>query len=445
MADFQYRSGWYDLAPPWLRTDNGERYMYTLELMRDLLCEKANQAVRIRMPGLGDASQIPYLAHDRQLVQGPNEPDDAFISRLRAAFPTWASAGSAQAVLLQLQAYTQGFQPGIDDAAAVLRIVSDKRYRSATDTDGVNSWYTVLSGDAIGQPATLQNITPHNFNWSTGVVGEFPGVWRAWLVLYQYAVATGQTGAAGVFASAGGGSFTDPGHEVGGVWVPRTTGTPVNAPFIEVTGLSGLSADNVGDLIAFTGSAHIGNNHTFQIVGVTDATSCTVVGHGFTPVVPDAGPLGWSLSRYAWIPPGLPFGTPGATWGDGELSTPPVDTGTNRQGNWQPTALAGVGQTPTYSWGLHVSPLSIATVRGLLRAWKSAGTYYPNIIVCYDGADGAFSPTQSYPFNPDGGFGPVGFLATNGAWLPTRRIESYYNAFCQGTGQALACGVENIT
>lgn len=73
----QFRTSWYELAPPWLRTGVAEQYMYTLELPHDLLMEKALQAVNIRIPGKGDVSQLPYLAHDRQLLQGPNESDDA--------------------------------------------------------------------------------------------------------------------------------------------------------------------------------------------------------------------------------------------------------------------------------------------------------------------------------------------------------------------------------
>src|SRR5262252_7107158 len=106
----QFRDSFYAFCPPWLRTGNAEKYMYTLELMRDLLVEKAFQAQQIRLPGLGDVSQIPFLAFDRQLVQGPRESSDSFVIRLREAFPTWNEAGSTISVLTQLQAYAQGYQ-----------------------------------------------------------------------------------------------------------------------------------------------------------------------------------------------------------------------------------------------------------------------------------------------------------------------------------------------
>lgn len=439
----QFRDSFYDFVPPWLRTGNAERYVYVLELMRDLLMEKADEALRIRLPGQGDASQIPYLAHDRQLVQGPLEPNASFVQRLAGAFATWATAGSARAILRQIQAYSQGFQAGIPDASAILRIVSDARYRSDTDGAGINSWYTIAAGDSIGQPATLQNVTPQNFNWSEGTT-EFPGVWRSWLVLFQYHAATGQSGNAATLTSADGGSFgeDEAGEEVDGVWIPKTVGTPINAPFVAVGNLYGLTPDNVGDVLIVTGSGERDNNGTFQIVQVTSPFSCVIVNK--SAVVPDAGPLGWSVARYGWIPPGLAFGVPGQVWGEGEDVVPPVDTGRESRGLWRPTTIAGIGQRPTFSWGLRISDLEIETVRGLVRTWKSAGTYYPNLIVAYDGDDGAFAPTSVPPFNPNANFGDLG-SEVGGVWVPTRRITSHWDAYCQGTGQAIACGVENIT
>jgi hypothetical protein len=209
---------------------------------------------------------------------------------------------------------------------------------------------------------------------------------------------------------------------------------------MDVAGLSGLTQDNVGDMLTITGSAHRENNDTFQIVRVTSAFTCTVVN---ASGIVDAGPLGWSISRYGWMPPALALGSPGTVWGEGETLTPSKDTGSNSRGLWRPTTIPGIGQRPTYSWGLRISSLEIETVRGLVKAWKSARTYYPNLIVCY-GAPASFSPTGSAPYNPDGNFGSVG-VNVGGVWRPTRFVASNFDAYCQGTGQAIACGVENIT
>jgi hypothetical protein len=438
MSDVQFRSSFYQFVPPWLRTGNAEKYIYTIEFMRDLLVEKSFQAMQIRLPGQGDVSQIPYLAFDRQLVQGPFESDASFIIRLQHAFETWNEAGSAIAVLGQLQTYAQGRQ-SVDKPQ--FTIVSNPRFPFGTDT--IVSWWTLNYSDPIGTEPLLSNVrttmaSPQSFDWDHGAE-----TWRDWLVIYQYTDAPHASGSSAATTTATGGSFTDPGHNVGGVWVPTTSGTPVNAPFLTVTGLSGLVLSDVGALLIISGSAHTTNNGTFQIAEVLSATSCVIVNKD--GVAGDAGPLTWDVASYPWMPPGPAWGTPGLVWGEGEGTPPPLDTGSNVQGIWQSTTLGGAGELPSFSWGLYVDTLEIVTLRGLVKTWKSAGTYYPNIIICYDGDQGAYSRlSHAGTGNPDGTFGPVG-ARSGGAWVPTRLIDSPFDCYCQGTGRAVACSLENIT
>lgn len=424
----QFRSSFYSLVPPWLATDNGEKYMYTLELMRDLLMEKSNQAQKIRLPGQGDVSQIPFLAFDRQLVQGPLETSDSFVIRLREAFPTWNKAGSALAVLGQLQAYAQGRQ-SIDERQFV--IVSNPR-------SSLNTWWSLNYDDPIGAEPLLATV-PQNFDWD----GK-NDTWRCWLVIFQYLDPPTATGSAASITTAGGGSFVpaDWGENVGGVWVPKTSGTPLNAPFLTVTGLTGLTLDSVGSMLSISGSATT-NNGTFQIVEVLSSTSCVIANPEGT--APDAGPLSWELASYPWIPPGLAWGSPGAVWGEGEASPPPLDFGSVVGGVWRPTLLGAAGELPSFSWGLRVDSLEIVSIRNLVKTWKSAGTYYPNIIVCYGSESGEYYRMSSEGGgNPDGTFGPLGTDVSN-VWVPTRLISSQFDCFCQGTGLAVACSKENIT
>jgi hypothetical protein len=60
------------------------------------------------------------------------------------------------------------------------------------------------------------------------------------------------------------------------VWVPKTSGTPINAPFLEVHGLTGLTEANVGSMITISGSVNPTNNGTFQIVQVISASECAI-------------------------------------------------------------------------------------------------------------------------------------------------------------------------
>lgn len=437
MPDAGYRTRFYSFVPPWLATDNGEKYMYTLELSRDVLYDMGDQAIKLRFPGVGDPSQIPFLAFDRNLTQGPAESDASFTLRLSLAFQTWALAGSARAVLLNLQAYMQGLQPGVPAAYPLATIVG--KFGGPPHTHAL--WQQLYQGDALGTIPARTVITPSNFEWDGN---QRP--WWQWLVLPMALVSTGQSGSSAQTTTAGGGSFTNPGQNVGGVWVPATNGTPVNAPFVTITGLSGLDVTVVGKWLTMSGSSHAGNNGVFPIVQFLSPTSVVIANP--SGVTSDAGPLMWSVGEYPFIGPGMPYGSPGVVYGEGETTIPPIDTGHNFGGVWQPTTpLQGYG--PLTSWGLDVSPNVIESIRDLVKTWKSAGTYYPNIIIAFDCGNGAagnaYSPNSaSGSGNPDGFFGSVGHNV-GGVWSPTRLINSTADCYCQGTGRAVQCSIENVT
>jgi hypothetical protein len=440
---FQYRDRWYSYAPEWLTEGNAERYMYTLQLCTDLLLEKMNQAMRIRIPGQGDVSQLPYLAFDRQLLQGPAEPDAQFTARLSAAFSSWNRAGSRISVLEQLQAYMTGLQPGVPAALPQIAIVGGC-YPTVSTWDVVSGSTPSIALDG-GVPAKTTAL-PANFNWDGQSIP-----WRAWLVLYESLVPTGQSGGAAIVLGAYAGSYTDPGKLLAGVWVPATSGTPVNSPFQVVSGLSGLTADNLHQWLTLGRSSEPGNDGTWPIVQIIDGISCVIANPNG---LPDAGADTWSISAYPYIGPAMPWGTgayDGSVFGQGELSLPPLDHGSNVGGVWQPTTTST--NLPVASWGLDVSATVIQTIRGLLggpaSGWKNAGTWYRDIVVAFDGVDGtagsAYSPNSSPGSgNPDGTFGEHGKLVA-GVWVPTRLITSPWDAYCQGTGRWVQCSVENVT
>jgi hypothetical protein len=542
---FQFRDQWYALAPPWLRTDNAERYEYVQQVFSDLLMEKTNQAIRIRLPGLGDPSQLPYLANDRQLAQGPAESNASFVTRLQQAFQTWGLAGAALAVLGAVQAYMQNLQPGVAATMPLATIVGGPTYGPVVVTgttditqsalygvagtlngttlilnvngggaltlalsgsgnaaslvalltainaewSGLNAqqggpsndklvltsalgaagslvvgigsantalgltperistyavWNQHYQGDAIGAPPTQTIVTPSNFNWDNQA---WP--WRSWLILPMSLVATGLSGAAAATSTATGGSYTNPGQNVSGVWVPATSGTPVNAPFLTITGLSGIPSSAVGQWLTLAGSAHAGNNGTFPITHWVSASSVVIANP--SGVAADAGPLTWSIGEYPWIAPGPVWGTPGIVFGEGESSVPPVILGANLNGTWQPSQVVP-GTGTTIAWGLDCLPDTLVSIRALVKQWKSAATYYPNIVVTFDSGTGiagsSYSPNSATGSgNPDGSFGSFGSFGKNvgGVWIPARLISSPFDAYCQGTGVAQQCSVENLT
>lgn len=442
---FQFRDRFYTIpVPPWLRTGNGEKYMYVLELMRDLLCQKAYEAMTIRLPGVGDESNIPYLAFDRNLVQGPAEPNASFTGRLTGAFEAWDESGSALAVVGQLQAYLQNLQPGVDPTFPLITIVGNSSSVSH------NTWNQVYQGTPIGAPPTLTTVYPANFNWDN----DTSSTWRSWLILPMALVATGLAGtAAATSTAAASACYTEPGQNVNGVWVPATSGTPVNSPWLTLTGLSGLTLADAGKWITITGSSHSGNNGCFQIVSVASATSCVIANPN--GVTSDAGPLTWTIGFYPFIGPGPAWGQTGYVFGQGELMTPPIDTGTNIGGVWQPATPLSAGTGTTISWGLNCTPSTIISIRQIVKTWKSSGTYYPHIIIAFDASNGAagsaYSPNSSEGAgNPDGTFGSQG-ENVGGVWVPTRIIPGnplkpyLWDCYCQGTGTYQACSIENLT
>ena len=456
-AIVQYRTSWPALCPPWLTEGNARLYMYTLQLTSDLLVDKMNQAIQFRLPGLGDTTQIPYLAHDRAMVQGPAEPPASFVGRLQGYGTAWGKAGSRVAVLEQLQAYLQGLQPGIAPQTPILTIVGGCYVNSG---EGVTTWDTIYAGDPIGAEPTHVEVgtivdpfhaspAPANFNWDGK---QIP--WRAWLIL-QMAPVVVSSGTGGAVNSVAAGSFANPGQNVNGVWVPATSGARVNFPWVTITGVTGAS---VGQWVNLTGAINAANDGVFPIVQVI--SSSVVVIANPNAVAPDAGSLAWTLVEYPWLAPGPVWGAPsftdanGKTWtpptfGNGQLAPGPLDTGSNVGGVWQPSSLSSASSSATMSWGLNLSADWIQSIRALLKTWKSGGTYYPNIIISFDGL--AQVPGSSYsPYstpgsgNPDGSFGPHG-KNVGGVWVPTRLIYSPFDCFCQGTGTHQACSVENLS
>ena len=439
-ASFQFADQWYSLAPPWLRTGMAEKYMFPLQFAEDLLMEKTNQAIKIRLPGQGDASQIPYLAHDRALVQGPSEPNSSFLGRLTGASKAWGIAGSRVAVLQQLHYYLQGLNPGVTAGNPEVAIVGGG--------PGATVWDSVFISDAMGSVPARTTVQPINFNWD-----GYALPWLTFLVLYMATVPTGLSGASAQTSTAIAGSYALPGQNVGGVWVPATSGTPVNYPWLTITGLTGLSSAQVGQWLSLSGSSHSGNNGAFQIVQVFSATSCLIANPA--GVTADSGPLAWSIADYPFLAPGPVWGRTFFSFGFGQLSTPPIDTGSNVGGVWQPTTVGTPGKL---AWGLRdnsvapggVSPTFVLqSLRQIVQTWKSAPTWYAQIVVSFAGGSGAagyeYSPMSSQGAgNPSGSSGGHG-RNINGVWVPNGRLSSLYDCYCQGTGLWSSCSVQNIT
>lgn len=372
------------ISPPWAQGPNGGAFIDTLGAVSDSLLDKARQGLNAHLPGRGPDSALPYLAEDRRLVQGPAETNAQFIQRLKTAFDSWRRAGSRRSVLEQIQAYLAGTAPGLSGAMPEATIVGGDVNQTVWDQ---LFWYM-----AQGAPPQ-RTVVPVPVNW------DWDGVylpWRAWLVLFMAPVATGQAGTGATVASVGGSGATG-----------------VTSGFATLTGLSGLSAGNVGDFITLSGGSHSGNNGSFQIVRIVSASSCVIANRA--AVATDT--VAWSIAHYPFIAPGPVWGSPAFVWG-------------------------------ATTWGLSVDPAVIVSIRQILKRWKSATAYYPNIIISFGGGNGS-SGTECSPLSNthSGNSGLWGFYAVNvnGVNVPGRRPNNPFTAFANGTGEYVQCNSPNVT
>ena len=382
---------------PWLRTGNGQRFLATFATGLDALDEKMHQATRAHIPGAAlTTTAIPYQAEDRLLVQGPAETNDEFIARLRRAFDSWRKAGSREAILEQMKGYREHLDPGVSPSDPSLLIVGGNA--------DFTTWSSATFADAPETPPTRRLVTPPNFDWDSEV-----HPWRSWLVLFMRDVSTGVSGAAASVSSVGGSGVTG-----------------VSSGFATLDGLAGVPANALGMWITISGAASSANNGRFQIVLRLSATSVMIANP--TPgVAPDAnnGAIAWTISAYPFFRPAQPYGAPTFVW--------------------------GVNHTWGIEWAGHTAietTLIVTSIRQIVRRWKSARTYYPNIMVSFDGGDGTagkqFSPLSTPGAgNPNGDYGDYGFRM-GGVWVP--RATAYpLTCFLDGTGQYLRCNVHNVT
>jgi hypothetical protein len=252
-----------------------------------------------------------------------------------------------------------------------------------------NTWDLAYYGQDLSGPCVSIRESVQNWDWD-GLGARW---WRSWLVLYSAPVSTGNSGAAASVAAESGG-------------------------FVTVTGLSGMSSADVGRWLAVSGVADTTNNlGTFQIVEFLSANSVSIANNRGTSDA-NNGALTWVVGEYQGLVPGLAWGSPGLAWGD-----------TNR------------------SWGLAVEPQVFATMRLVLRTWKSKQTYYRWIVIAFNGLGGQANADYS-PYSTDaiGDHNPDGTWAhwsktVAGQRVPARVTKTYLDqnrpsldGFGDGTG-----------
>jgi hypothetical protein len=379
------------MAPPWLcgYESNGVKFLYSIGIMLDFLLQKQNEAMLSKLPGYGGPTALPLQAADRLMVRGPMETEEQLAARLQDALSAWSIAGSRRAVLSQVQAYLAGTSPGVSVDLPECLIVGG--------ISSTASWDTVFGSMAQGATPARARVSPPNWDWD-GTYAE----WRAWLVLFMNRVPTGLAGSAASIAS------------IGGSGVPGVT-----SGFARVNNVAGITADNIQDYLELSNTATFANEGVFQIVDVPSLNTAIIANP--RAVAPDAnnGSLVWNISRYPFIGPAPVWGSPDFVWGN------------------------------THTWGLDCSAYVIDSIRQIVQRWKSAGTYYQNILVSFDGGNGSAGREFS-PLSAQGGGNPNGTWATPGTYVdgvivPSRIANTPASCVCRGTGVSRNCYKDNFT
>lgn len=161
--------GWLADNGPSDPTNTG-KMQYTFGLAIDALLDKMWWGISARFPGIGTPTALPLLSRDRGILQGINESNAAFATRLASWRDSWLRAGAARSLLGQIIGYLGNIR--------------------ARTVDDVSNWCTYVPGDdpALFGPSTYQPPV-HNWNWDNEGDPHAEGVtsmwWRFWLVVYS--------------------------------------------------------------------------------------------------------------------------------------------------------------------------------------------------------------------------------------------------------------------
>ena len=260
-----------DLSPTWLQTGVAEKFLYVCGLGMDALLEKLNEGIRMRMPGYGDVSGLPYIGADRLITQGLSETAAAYVLRLKAWLDDWQRAGSAPSVLQQLFGY-------VSPAAPMMRTVSNS-----------SVWDTYIEGSTPQTQTPAHYLaSPANFNWDNNGDAHQPGQipwWRWWLVMFA-----GTTVAGGPITAATNASPI-------AISTTRSHGLSTGAQ-VFVQGVNGNLAANGQWTVTVTG----GNSYTLNGSAGNGAYTSGGIGYAI-------GPNNWVLPEGSW--------DDGGTWDDG--------------------------------------------------------------------------------------------------------------------------------
>jgi hypothetical protein len=148
------------VTPTWLNGPTFQAYRYAMSVILDDMVDTTSMSVRAAIPTYAPPDALQWIAQDRQIFQGPGEPHDAYVARLRQWLDTWRLAGSSEAVMLAILAYLTPLAPKIAVVQSAL--------------GGVTVWQTYAGGS---QPFPAGSIIPTPPFLASTTNGQVTNVW----------------------------------------------------------------------------------------------------------------------------------------------------------------------------------------------------------------------------------------------------------------------------
>lgn len=168
------------ISPSWLQGFVGLRFMYSMAIQFDAIADAAAYAVRARFPDLAPPDAFPYLANDRQIEQGFQEPQTSYATRLTQWLDRWSHVGSPFGLLMAIRGF-------ISPDLAMVATVNNR---------GVYDYYSQGVQDAPSVPPTHFKA-PGSLYWawdrfSWPYLFTF-AYWRIWVIIWPSAGTWTQT------------------------------------------------------------------------------------------------------------------------------------------------------------------------------------------------------------------------------------------------------------
>jgi hypothetical protein len=163
------------VSPRALKERNGERLLFALGMMNDVIIEKHRQGVKGHFVDDCDDSALTFIGNDRGVLRGLTESAESYRARLKRAIDDRRRAGNAWAVLSQVLGYLLSTTPAARTVSA--------QY-SASGVATLANWQEYVAGADPERPPRFTRDNTGNWDWDSAspTIGSW-GWWRWYLVL----------------------------------------------------------------------------------------------------------------------------------------------------------------------------------------------------------------------------------------------------------------------